>query len=322
MHSTLLRGTAEPISEQAAAWLVKRRAGELSAAEQRTLDEWLAENNAHRQEFERLAALWDEMEPLRDHPIVAVELRSRTSAASRALSGFIPRFAIAGVALAIAGWVAWDHWTAPQIIRTASGEIRSIALEDGSKIEIDAETHLTIDAGSHVTQIVIEQGSAFFTVTHRPERLFEVRVGQYGVRDIGTQFGISRENGKISISVLDGEVEVRDKQSPSTQTRRLIAGQGFALTGNAADEATAADADAYAWREGKLVFDNAPLSEVIRRVNRYRHDPITIADTRLESMKISGVFRLDDTRSLLWALSKTLPLRVIDAGGRISLIPS
>jgi transmembrane sensor len=44
------------------------------------------------------------------------------------------------------------------------------------------------------------------------------------------------------------------------------------------------------WRQGLLVFDSAPLSEVIDEFNRHNLKPMVLQDESLKTLRISGVF--------------------------------
>ena len=64
------------------------------------------------------------------------------------------------------------------------------------------------------------------------------------------------------------------------------------------------------WRQGVFRFDNEPLSKVITEFNRYRLKKITLRNTDLGKLKISGVFKLKDGDSILSALEAALPVEV------------
>jgi transmembrane sensor len=66
-----------------------------------------------------------------------------------------------------------------------------------------------------------------------------------------------------------------------------------------------------AWLRGQIVFFNTPLRAVIAELNRYRRGYIVIANGKLETLKISGVFATDDPNAALAAIAATLPVRII-----------
>jgi len=62
--------------------------------------------------------------------------------------------------------------------------------------------------------------------------------------------------------------------------------------------------------KGSASFDNAPLSEVIVELSRYRRGSLLIADDALKNLKVSGRFDIANTDKALEALRQTLPIRV------------
>ncbi len=58
---------------------------------------------------------------------------------------------------------------------------------------------------------------------------------------------------------------------------------------------TAADPEnARAWTRGRLIFEDEPLGEVVAELNRYHKGLIRITDSRLNGLRVSGVFALND----------------------------
>jgi transmembrane sensor len=290
----------------------------MGRSEQQEFEAWLADDPAHRKEFEQIEALWGEMEPLRSHGMIAAELRQRTPR-RRVVS--VPRYAFASLLLAAIGWQFWVQAYPARTVQTAQAELKSLTLADASKIELDADTTLKLHETPFFTEVRIEHGSAFFSVTHDPSRTFTVNAGTEQVRDIGTRFGVSYNGVAVKVAVLEGEVEISNSATPTEQAQRLAAGESYQQVGASSGERTALVADQFAWHEGKLVFDDTPLGEVLKQVNRYRRDPIALNDEGLAAMRISGTFKLNDHNALLWALSHSLPLRVEKHGGHVALRP-
>ena len=65
-----------------------------------------------------------------------------------------------------------------------------------------------------------------------------------------------------------------------------------------------------AWRSGKLVFNNASLSEVVEEVSRYREKPLTVSNDKIGQLRLTSVFKSDNTEALLKALPNILPVAV------------
>lgn len=310
--------SAATIREQAASWLARCRSGRLTADDRRQLDAWLAADTRHRREFEALHALWDAVGDLADSPVVRSE---RRDASARRAVPWRPALAAAFVLVVAIGLVTLESPMRTLRLTTASGERKQIVLDDGSRLHLDVDSVVTVHPSDNSQHIVVERGEAYFEVVHRPERRFVVEAGAGRIVDIGTRFGVRLEDdGRTTVAVAEGEVEagLREGDSPP---HRVTAGQGVVLGPQTVSQPMPLDADAtFAWREGRLVFDRTPLRVAVVRANRYRKEPLAIADTALEGLKVSGVFRLDDNRGLVWALEQTLPLRAVGRDGRVDLV--
>lgn len=67
-----------------------------------------------------------------------------------------------------------------------------------------------------------------------------------------------------------------------------------------------------AWRRGVVRFDDDPLQDVIKELNRYRTHKIALRGQQTKDLKISGVFHLKNGDAILDAIAATLPVQVIE----------
>jgi len=65
-----------------------------------------------------------------------------------------------------------------------------------------------------------------------------------------------------------------------------------------------------AWRGGKLVFNDTSLRDVVLEVSRYREKPLRVAEGKVANLRLTSVFKSDDTDALLRALPSILPVAV------------
>ncbi|WZB72508.1 hypothetical protein WJ968_15115 [Achromobacter xylosoxidans] len=131
------------------------------------------------------------------------------------------------------------------------------------------------------------------------------------MRVTGTRFNVRHDGGQMAVAVESGSVEVIAGPWWNGQRVKLPVGYGVRMAGGGetvriqpVDVATLT-----AWRQGKTVFNDTPLAEVVREINRYRAQPIQVAPA-LARVRISGVFDVDDTGAFLKALPALVPLRV------------
>jgi transmembrane sensor len=101
-------------------------------------------------------------------------------------------------------------------------------------------------------------------------------------------------------------VQLQPLQGPALQ---LNAGQQITLQASGAGAVSAFDAKMPGWRDGVLMAQNQPLGDFLRELSRYRSGLLRW-EPALESLRITGSFRLDDTDKVLALLAASLPLEV------------
>ncbi|MNW08973.1 fec operon regulator FecR [compost metagenome] len=67
--------------------------------------------------------------------------------------------------------------------------------------------------------------------------------------------------------------------------------------------------EAGAWVDGLIVTRDMRLADFLKEVNRYRRGYLVCASD-IADLRLSGVFRLEDTDKLLAILPRTLPVQL------------
>lgn len=289
----------------AAAWVVRLQDPAAGESDWLTFDAWLDESPAHAPAYDRALALWHELD--RHAPA----LRRRL-----ALSPARPRWPLlAGGALAAAlalGWVL--HSTGPagpaiDSIRTAPGERRTATLADGSRIDLDGASALSVSLSATERRVTMAEGEAIFDVTPDASRPFVITVGDRRVRVVGTEFDVRRRGDDLSVTVRRGVVEVSSLDGSGQAVRLTVGDQVEHQIGTAAQRtATVSPDDIFAWRSGRLVYRDRPLSEVITDLNAQFPKSVTLADRKTADMRFSGVLVLDDEDMVVHRLTQLAPL--------------
>lgn len=183
-------------------------------------------------------------------------------------------------------------------IRTGIGEVRSVALNDGSSLAVDAQSDLVTRIGARARTVVLNDGKALFRVRHDAAAPFRVTIGAVTITDIGTVFqvDVDRAAGTAEVLVSEGEVAV----AAGGRTLRLAAGQRarFAMDGGVAPAVEQVDAPAIeralGWTSGRLDLDGETLGEAVAELNRHNPLQIRLASQALADEKLYGAFRIDD----------------------------
>lgn len=336
----------EAICEQAAAWLARRDRG-LTAEEGRALESWLAADPRHDAELNRLTAAWTfgdraiESAGLR---ALAASVRERPDPAWKYQPSFpASRRSVVILAGAVAAVVALGFWVVvprpkapsvaePSLYRVLPSEARTLALSDGSVVQIKNGAELQTAFSPQVRRTVLRHGEAIFSVAKNPNRPFIVSLGSVAVRAVGTAFDINVSSKEVSVLVTHGKVAVEDERvGHKPAVPLLVAGERATITLDAAGSALRVAVDtpsqtdidqALAWKNTWLVFDRTPLSDAVEAFNRTGSHKIVLGDPALANRKLGGTFRADDVDAFVRLLHETLDIgSVRNPDGQIVLLP-
>ncbi|MES3152819.1 FecR family protein [Sphingomonas faeni] len=289
---------------------------------------WLDADASHRQAYDAIALLDAEIgdaapaianllpanDDHEDFDVSAVERQpgTRWRWAGLGISGAVA----AGLAIMV---VAPSTDSAAQVYVTGRGETRSVTLADGSRMQIDRGSHVSV-SGGHAPVIEIAQGAASFAVRHDPSRVLMVRAGGYDIRDLGTRFDVVSARGRVAITVAQGMVSVTPTGGATTDATVLKAGQGLDIVPDKRiaqrrkiDPGRVAD-----WTDGRLEYDGAPLALVAADISRYADAPLVV-DPSAANVRFSGVLTIGDGSRLVDQLRAVLPIRVRRLDGVVHL---
>ncbi len=320
-------------ARQAAQWVVQLRSPDRPVNCEQAFADWLRASPVHVREYLHAVEVWEGL----GHPEVAAGMssdslvreasatnvvrlpgiRSPTDAvcdpAPRRRFGFL-RVAVPGVLIAVAilAYVGWRQLAVIDVA-TGVGEQHSTVLPDHSIVELNTQSEIRVAFNSSERRVELLRGEAFFDVAKDPARPFVVYTDVATAKAVGTRFSVYRALTGTIVTVAEGRVLV-DHQRPSshstgdsghTEAVEVVPGtQAEARPDRPVQMHTANIEQTLAWRERRLVFDGAPLEEVVKEFNRYNFPPLLIADPRLNGQRISGVFGANDAESLLDFLVK------------------
>lgn len=196
--------------------------------------------------------------------------------------------------------------------KTTVGEIRNVALSDGSALHLNSDSEAEVRYTDNGRKVRLIKGEASFQVAHDKGRPFEVEARSAVVRAVGTVFNVRLRPSLIELTVTRGAITVRcgDKAA-----QRVAAGNGAVLQPRNI-VLTRLDPDMItqrtAWRHGMIVLNGETVEQAAGEFNRYRVAPILIGDMRASSLRISGHFRTNDSHGFLAQMQGRLPVRVVD----------
>jgi transmembrane sensor len=206
---------------------------------------------------------------------------------------------------------------------TAIGERRDIQLSDGSTIYLNTDTAVSVSFTRGSRSARVEKGEALFEVAADTKRPFDVTVGDRHVRVVGTAFNILRQGGGLAVAVKHGIVQVRaEPDSGKGGALKLLAGdQYMGRDGSSEYKLAKIDpATVAAWQQGGLLFNDAPLSQVVADLNRYFRRPVVVQEADVGNLRFSGILKIDDQISMLRRLESFLPIAVQEGEDKVVLV--
>ncbi|QCB55641.1 DUF4880 domain-containing protein [Sphingopyxis sp. PAMC25046] len=311
-------GNGADIDTQATAWAVRSAERPLDSAEQQQLDAWLESDGRHLGAYVRAQALWLDIDR-----IAALDGGTQRDVPAPVRERPWGRYAMAAsVALAaFGGTVAYDHWAGR--ISTERGEVRRIALEDGSILTLNGSSAVQVRYEDDIRRIILRRGEASFEVAHNKQRPFVVSAEGLDVRAVGTEFVVGIEDGGVEVTVEEGVVAVGGKASGAVQPRYIRRNEQFvaAATGPRKAVLDAADVERrIAWRNGVLVFNGQQLGAAAEEVNRYSNLRVVIEDPTLARAEFMGVFKLGDAQAFAGAAAEAFNGEVVRRGDELVLV--
>ena len=317
-HEDILSPNAA-IEERALDWLLRKDRGEWNESDQAELDAWLTEAWAHRVMYWRLDAAWGRAERL---SAMRSQPHDAAPDAGRSMRRLLPGLAAGLIAIAVLGLAATYRSTSPErVYATAVGEHRTVALDDGSHIELNTDTAISVTISRSQRNVRIDKGEAYFDIAHSAARPFNVIAGSGRILDLGTKFLVRRDADRLQVSLLEGRAQFTvDDRDSRTGSASLIPGDVAVATPTSFSVNRKSLPILHAelgWRRGLLIFDNTSLAEAATEFNRYNRTQLVIADRATESVTVGGTFTAGDVGAFARVVKGVLGLRVENRGGVI-----
>jgi len=227
------------------------------------------------------------------------------------------------------------------------GARSQVTLADGTVVWLNAGSTIRYANNfSKKNRAVQIEGEAFFDVTHDPAHPFIVSTSSVNLTVLGTAFNLRayRDENTVEATLVRGKVEI-EKIKPLKGEQKIILKPNqkatYLKTENklfvnkvetagpktkatdvkheepkseiipSADESTEPTIEVentIAWKEGYLVFDNDPLSEIMLTLSRRYNVNFTYQNKDVLNYRFTGKFKETTLEQVLQAIMLTSPL--------------
>ncbi|MGY2342015.1 FecR domain-containing protein [Pseudomonas sp. SDO5532_S415] len=308
----------QQVVKQAIHWLLRLRNNASNSKLRQQCDVWRAAHHEHELAWQRVQSLHSELSSnLRGVPGAQAAFNTLENSAQelgrrqalKLLSGALLMGSVAWLGKDAVGWQQWSADFA-----TATGERRAFQLPDGTRLELNTDSAVDLDYTPQQRLIKLTRGEIIITcggadegaAFDRPLRI-QSRHGVY--EGLGARFILRQDADCTRLSVTNGQVVIHSPLDADDQPARAEAGHSYLIDHHQAKLVPPPDMDVGAWADGLIVTRNMRLGDFLKEVGRYRHGYLTCA-ADIADLRLSGVFRLEDTDKLLAILPQTLPVQL------------
>jgi transmembrane sensor len=301
--------------------------GNADGEEFRRLESWIQEKEENLQYFRQFKNIWDASVklPIETDKALSKVLRQINRSQNRfTFWQFFQRVAaILFIPLFVAVlWLSWEKSlkknesaiTYHRVV-AAFGTFSMLELPDGSKVWLNSGSSLKYpDKFNNNNRQVYLEGEGYFEVNANKKVPFLVNTPYFTVKATGTKFNIRAERNfrTPSVTLVEGHVSVQknNREHSPTLITYLQPDQHMSydtLNGhfNIQTEDTYKH---FAWKDGKLVFRNDNISEVVRRISLQYNVDIEIKGTEINKYRYRATFEHEPLGELLRLLKISSPI--------------
>ncbi|MBB2963426.1 transmembrane sensor [Methylobacterium sp. R2-1] len=285
----------DPVERAAAAWVARLSSSDATEADRGEFEAWRGADPAHAAAYAEMDALWRRLGQLPDpRPRKGPPKGSPKTLAALALIGGALVYQIG-----LLDRLRADLWS-------DVGTIEHATLADGSGVDLNTDTAITVRFTERERKIELLRGEASFDVVPDPSRPFVVRGGGLSVRAIGTRFFLRADGAASPVGVAEGRVDVSGERG-----RAVVSAGEEVRVGDGVLQVVAADVERdTAWRDGRLIYAGKPLAAVLAELNRYRRGRILLLDRELGARRVTGAFDARNTDDALDVIAATMGARI------------
>ena len=197
-------------------------------------------------------------------------------------------------------------------IKVPNGEKSTLYLYDGTKIWLNSGTRFRYPvAFSKDKRNVFVDGEAYFEVAKDKNRPFIVHAKEMNIKVLGTRFNVYSYSDDESSSTTLEEGSIDVVVAGTGKKVRLQPGEQLKYSKTSGKETVSkVDTRLYtSWRENILRFENAPLSEILKKMERW-YDVKIVVDKNLDTNeRYTTAIKTESLREMLNVLSLTTEMK-------------
>ena len=204
----------------------------------------------------------------------------------------------------------------PSLHTLASGDTEKYyILPDSSEVWLNRNSNLSFYGypDAEVREVTLS-GEAYFKVKPITDCPFQVSTPLSRIRVVGTEFNVRAYGAESSekVTVLSGKVFVEGLREQENITFYLREEEGCIIqqSDSTLKKQEKISYNDISWKTDQLVFDNTPLNEVIRELEKMNHISVRLSDNELQDIPLSATYTDMETEDILEIIGITLNLKI------------
>lgn len=295
------------LREEAVEWLLQLRDRPDDPQLKACFDQWLLDDEKNAKAYERVRCL------LGDASILVAKDETFLVKASQKQHSKTIRSGVAALGLIILAsgtyfsdaltWLRADYVSGP-------AQRLTVNAPDGSILSLNADTAIALHFSEKKRRLVLIRGEVFVEVAGDPQRPFTVEAGGGQTTALGTAFDVNLRDDKTSVTVTRHSVAIRTDSGEQTAVLQENQQIDYGSDGQLSKVATVDPAVATAWTQGRLLFEDQPLAELMQDLQRYLPGKVVVAGEKLRHRRLSGNLDLADPDEAIDTLALAFDINV------------
>ena len=331
--------TSEDIEAVASEWAIRIQHAPLQDHERTQLEEWMAGDLRRRGALARAEAVLLLYRDGGSDKYRAPDLITVRNANAATSAPVLPsadeeiahpsrrRFLLWGssaVAASVMGLMATGllRFGKAQAYTTTRGEVRLLPLPGGSRFTLNTSSEARVwREAEGQCRVELLRGEALFDIAGGRGPRFLVLANDVCISASATDFVLrSHADASVDVVVQTGSVQIEphadrpDSRQFSENTRIVLRRNAIVQVATLTPEEISGE---LAWRDGMLVFEDQPLSDVAREFARYSDTRILFALPEIGQETVTGRFAFNDPEGFARSAASSLGLKVDRQGDNI-----
>jgi len=314
----------------------KYLAGEASEAEVQEVFRWIDAAPENRQEFIQYKKIWaltsrsegNQYEAWNNNLIAKPNNIRNLTTYSKYAAAVLVIFSLGMMLQYMVGQKISETQTylADTQIEVPAGQMSSVLLPDGTKVQLNSGSKLVYSAGFNSGERTVNlEGEAFFDVAKDKDHLFLIKTKSLDFKVYGTSFNVQAypEDREVNTTLVEGSLGIIGKTG--NELVRLVPGENANFKEeNEKLVVSNVDLDLYtSWKDGLVTFRNEKLNDIARKIERWYNVEIVINNPKLADELYMGTIMKNkpiDQLLEVFRLTSSLNYKIVSRTDKPTLI--